>query len=243
MRIKNQTDLMSVNEATPVLKSGSSIPKFMQNITLAAVVSVATANEANALDCRELPGIQSSSYKQATCDRLSPNIDDSHVVGFSTDGHLISYVNGKYVYSETNTPVDEHLLPDVVRYLHLTEEQRIELSIQRAKEVRDSLFRESNIQTAKEVREALLKSIEPLGASTDLSEEQRIELSIQRAKERRAELFRESNIQTAKEVREALLKSIEPLGASTDLSEEQETKYKQSRERLRKALETLAEEE
>jgi len=194
MRIKNQTDLMSVNEATPVLKSGSSIPKFMQNITLAAVVSVATANEANALDCRELPGIQSSSYKQATCDRLSPNIDDSHVVGFSTDGHLISYVNGKYVYSETNTPVDEHLLPDVVRYLHLTEEQRIELSIQRAKEVRDSLFRESNIQTAKEVREALLKS-------------------------------------------------IEPLGASTDLSEEQETKYKQSRERLRKALETLAEEE
>jgi len=105
------------------------------------------------------------------------------------------------------------------------------------------LFRESNIQTAKEVREALLKSIEPLGASTDLSEEQRIELSIQRAKEVRDSLFRESNIQTAKEVREALLKSIEPLGASTDLSEEQETKYKQSRERLRKALETLAEEE
>ena len=194
MRIKNKTDLMSVNEATPVLKSGFSTPKFMQNITLAAVVSVAMANDANALDCRELPGIQSSSYKQATCDRLTPNVDESHVVGFSTDGHLISYINGKYVYSETNMPVDENLLPDVVRYLHLTEEQRIELSIQRAKE-------------------------------------------------RRAELFREANIQTAKEVREALLKSIEPLAASTDLSEEQEIKYKQSKERLRKALEPLAEEE
>ena len=69
-------------------------------------------------------------------------------------------------------PVDDNLITDVVRYLNLSEEQRRELSIQRATERREELFRESNIHTATQVREALLKSIEPLAEPLNLSEEQ-----------------------------------------------------------------------